>query len=887
MRRYRSILALLLFVTLAVIVVPVVTYATGKEELDQNESSEEKGVFLNLGEKKQEITEKRAEAELSLKEEFSADNNKEQSEKVSEDVNKKQDIQVKNVNSWKTLEETDVKKVLDEHNVLGDFEEENVVIQSPESMLLEKNMNEMLADEVDNIASGEIDEDYGHITWAIDKSGRLTVIGTGDISNASGHDRTPWYPYRKSITSARLIVDGMTDASRLFYNCSNMTNIDMSEFDTSQVTNMYNMFIGCSNLTSLDVSGFNTSRVTDMRNMFGNCSNLVSLDLSSFDTRQVKDMGGMFSLCSNLTSINVSSFDTGHVTGMYSMFLDCRNLVSLDLRNFDTSHVTNMYSMFNGCISLESLDISNFDASQVINMEDMFGGCGSLTKIYTPYNVKEAVTLPSMDGKWKTSDGETVTELPQNRIDSITLFHVKATHITADKIKRSYKFGEKLTQGDLAVTIHYSDGSSEQISDYTTNADRIDMNTAGERSLTITSGNLNTQITITVSACMLDDTCMVMLSKSTFSYNGKAHMPVPTVSIGGVTLVLGRDYSVNYQNNTNVGTADVVITGTGNYTGTKKVHFTITASKQEKPSKPDSSEKPADPSDADTETRPTEPSGSNTTVKPTEPVKPDTSEKPAGSDKPSESAKPKKGDEYTYRNMVYKILSFTGSEGTVEAAIVADKSITSASVPDTLNIGEYSFKVISVKDNAFTGCTKLKTVKLGNNVVTIGKEAFNGCKKLKAVGGCGAVTSIGNKAFYKCEKLVTVGSKSQVITLKKVKTIGNSAFYGCKAVKKVNLSSKVLKQIGASAFQGCTSMTGFCSKSARLTSIGKKAFYGDKKLATVTLKTTKLKKSKVGTDAFKGIKITCKFKVPQKQVDDYKKIFKAKGAGRKVKVIKL
>ena len=50
------------------------------------------------------------------------------------------------------------------------------------------------------------------------------------------------------------------------------------------------MFTACSRLTSLDVSNFDTSKVTNMSRMFANCSSLTSLDVSSFDTSQVTDM---------------------------------------------------------------------------------------------------------------------------------------------------------------------------------------------------------------------------------------------------------------------------------------------------------------------------------------------------------------------------------------------------------------------------------------------------------------------------------------------------------------------------------------------------------------------------------------------------------------------
>ena len=93
----------------------------------------------------------------------------------------------------------------------------------------------------------------------------------------------------------------------------NGTNLDLSNWDTSKVTNMSYIFYYCKNLISLDVSSFNTSKVTDMSCMFGFCDKLTTLDLSNFDTSQVTNMGRMFYFCNKLTTLDLSSFNTEKV----------------------------------------------------------------------------------------------------------------------------------------------------------------------------------------------------------------------------------------------------------------------------------------------------------------------------------------------------------------------------------------------------------------------------------------------------------------------------------------------------------------------------------------------------------------------------------------------
>ena len=178
-----------------------------------------------------------------------------------------------------------------------------------------------------------------------------------------------------------LLHNTYTDASSLFLQKDALTNLDLSDWDTKNITNMNAMFHGCDNLTSIEgLNNFNTSNVTNMNHMFYYCLSLTSIDVSSFDTSKVTDMAYMFGHCESLTTLDLSNFDTSNVTTMNHMFSECNNLTSLDLSNFDTSNVTNMYDMFANCHNLTSLDLSNFDTSKVIDMAYMFS-CSNLQTI--------------------------------------------------------------------------------------------------------------------------------------------------------------------------------------------------------------------------------------------------------------------------------------------------------------------------------------------------------------------------------------------------------------------------------------------------------------------------------------------------------------------------
>ena len=178
----------------------------------------------------------------------------------------------------------------------------------------------------------------------------------------------------ESIDLSSFDTSNVTDMSQMFRG-STATTLDLSSFDTSKVTNMRSMFYN-SKATSLDLSNFDTSKVTDMIYMFYISATTEIKGLKNFDTSKVTDMRSMFGN-SKATSLDLSSFDTSNVTNMSLMFSNSA-ATSLDLSNFNTSKVTSMYGMFQGS-KATSLDLSNFDTSNVTSMKYMFSASKATT----------------------------------------------------------------------------------------------------------------------------------------------------------------------------------------------------------------------------------------------------------------------------------------------------------------------------------------------------------------------------------------------------------------------------------------------------------------------------------------------------------------------------
>ena len=254
---------------------------------------------------------------------------------------------------------------------------------------------------------------YRGVPWRVfrDESGKnVLVLGeegvTCDFTDGGSSNECPWNQFSVDAIETegtirchggldclfqgqgveRMDLSGfdtsdVTSMRHMFDSCSKLRELNISSFDTSKVVDMAGMFSSCDSLIELDLHNFDTKNVVNMKNMFQNCAKLTSLDVSSFDTANVVDMQTMFSGCCSLQSINVSSFDTSNVTDMSRMFEDCRNLRSLDLSNFDTHNVLFMSQMFYGCAELRSLDVSSFDTSKVTNMKAMFCDCKSLKSL--------------------------------------------------------------------------------------------------------------------------------------------------------------------------------------------------------------------------------------------------------------------------------------------------------------------------------------------------------------------------------------------------------------------------------------------------------------------------------------------------------------------------
>ena len=192
------------------------------------------------------------------------------------------------------------------------------------------------------------------------------TLGENEYELNSGKNLPEWVKHTFSIT--KVVFDTSfanarpTSCYKWFFWCEKLNQVEgIKNLNTKEVTDMADMFYECRDLSSLDVSGFNTEKVTDMSGMFYECISLKLLDVAKFNTANVKSMSNMFYRCNNLDLLNVTNFNTVNVTNMQGMFYSCPALTTIYASDkFVTGQVTDGSNMFSNCINLKGfIDYKN------------------------------------------------------------------------------------------------------------------------------------------------------------------------------------------------------------------------------------------------------------------------------------------------------------------------------------------------------------------------------------------------------------------------------------------------------------------------------------------------------------------------------------------------
>lgn len=179
----------------------------------------------------------------------------------------------------------------------------------------------------------------------------------------------------------KLNTSNVTNMEEMLGWCDVLKSIDTTGWDTSKVRNMDNMFAESYSLETIEgISDWDVSNVTSMWAMFQDCSSLDNINLGKWNVSKVEDMSSMFSFSGMETLDWISNWDVSNVKD-FGFMLKGNNIKTLDLSKWDTSSATSMDNMFARCNKLTTINMSNWDTSNVTNMREMFSGCSALASI--------------------------------------------------------------------------------------------------------------------------------------------------------------------------------------------------------------------------------------------------------------------------------------------------------------------------------------------------------------------------------------------------------------------------------------------------------------------------------------------------------------------------
>ena len=458
--------------------------------------------------------------------------------------------------------------------------------------------------------------------------------GLDNIENIviSGAVDVPRYMFEKCTGLKEVILKNgiLSVGEYVFKGCSSLESVIFENVALKKIS--VDMFSGCSALSSIALPDSVTEIEkyaffeTGLRNIqlpekltligayaFCNCKNLEQIQLPS----QLKELGnGAFSSCENLTQIQLPAQLNKLGTDAF------RNCTSLDKIDIPA-----------GLKQIESATFCNTGLTSVTLHEGLtkiedwaFHDCLKLKKIRIPKSVTDIGGL-ALGIRYNMGNGA----------EEVIPGGFTVEGYTGSAAERYVK---RMHQSENLYHVFFKDVKFVSIGGQTAAVTNIG----------------KTKIS----------------ALKTGAFTGKPLTQALTITYGGKKLVNGRDYTLTWKNNKNIGTASVTIKGKGKYNGSVTKKFRITV---------------------------------------------------------------QKNAVYTVSRLKYKISNAdTSGKGTVVFTGATDKAARKTlTIPTTVKIGGKNFRVTAIGGSAMSGAKKLTTLKLGGNVTTIGAKAFYSCSNLSNV----------------------------------------------------------------------------------------------------------------------------------------------------------
>jgi len=454
------------------------------------------------------------------------------------------------------------------------------------------------------IADGALE---GGLAWNLTKAGKLTISGNGSMPDFSSVEEQPWSDKSDQIRKI-VIENGVTSiGSCAFWKCgvlsaeisSSVTTIGNHAFRESSIiaasipSNVKTIgdsaFRGCKNLSEVTIS---EGVETIGQNAFSACSSLAKIALPA----SIGEVGAAaFFQCQALISATFAPGSKQVKLGD-NIFMQCYYLMSVTLpQNIDRISM----GMFQNCLMLPGVEITQ-GAESIC--ESAFASCGAFTTVIIPDSVTSIersafASCPLSDiyytgteeqwnNVWKSGDTVAVISKAKMHYNYVPGTNPGPGDGDGDNPGGDNPGGDNPGGDNPGGDNPGGDnpggdnpggdnpggdnpGGDNPGGDNPGGDNPGGDNPGGDNPGGDNPGGDNPEVGADISKAT------VTLSSTSYVYDGKPKLPSVTVKLDGKTLVLNTDYIVSYKNNVQIGTAEVIVEGKGDYTGSKTVSFTI------------------------------------------------------------------------------------------------------------------------------------------------------------------------------------------------------------------------------------------------------------------------------------------------------------------------
>lgn len=322
--------------------------------------------------------------------------------------------------------------------------------------------------------------------------------------------------------------------------------------------------------------------------MFSNFDLLSDLDFIPKSVSEINSFA--FNDCDGLENIDLSRLtNLQHIRAR--AFYKCSNLKEVVL----PESVINLDAFaFANCASLNSINIP--DGITELKLAT-FSSCTSLNDVFIPRSVREINTAGTIGASSKVFDGCSMDVYVDNYRGSIkgtgygastgyrnwgTTGNIYYLHdCEVGLVADQYYFGTPVEPEISVYDVNINSGEKVKLVkdvDYTVFYVNNEGPGTGTANITYIGdyenyvGDANS-VDFRIINGLVED--FSISGVSNYTYSGENKEPKPVVKNGETVLAEGVDYTLSYANNTNAGTASVIVTGLGNYQGSKTQNFTI------------------------------------------------------------------------------------------------------------------------------------------------------------------------------------------------------------------------------------------------------------------------------------------------------------------------